>query len=145
MPRILILTSSIDGQTDKIADRIAAALDGDHEVTVASFVDQPVIAGYDAVVVGASVHIGHYPVPLERFLEANLDILRDATSAFFSVSLGAAHDDAEHHREVAETVGTFLDELGWTPDAVTAFGGALRRAACRPTPRATGSSPTGTR
>ena len=133
MSRILILTASMEGQTRKIGEFLANALREDgHDIDVIALEDHPPIVGYDAVLVGASVHVGHYPRPLVEFLDANTDLLEDVPNGFFSVGLGALQTDEESARETAETIDAFLDELGWRPDAVTAFAGALRYTAYGP-------------
>lgn len=114
--RILILYATVEGQTARIggaiAERLASA--GHHAELrdAASGFD----AACDAVVVGASVHYGSHP----RWLRANLRRSRDALSArpaaFFSVSLSANPQYA----------ADFLRRVGWRPQLVASFAGALK-------------------
>lgn len=124
MARILILYGTSEGQTAKIADVVADVL-GQHghqadtvDVT-AAFGRLP--DGYDAVVVGASVHVGKHDKHVVELVQHDRDALAAMPSAFFSVSLAA-------HGDVAEAEGyvdQFEAETGWRPDQVALFGGAL--------------------
>ena len=77
--------------------------------------------GYDAVIIGASIHMGRHDQRVVQFVQANHDQLHGLASAFFPVSL-AAHGDTQ---EAEGYVRQFEDETGWHPDKVDLFGGAL--------------------
>jgi menaquinone-dependent protoporphyrinogen oxidase len=123
--RALILYGTTEGQTAQIAEVIAEALrDRGHEadhVDVESL-DDALPGGYDAVIVGASIHMGKHDKHVVEFVQKNLDELARQPSAFFSVSL-AAYGDAQ---EAEGYVDQFEEETGWRPDKVAMFGGALR-------------------
>ena len=77
--------------------------------------------GYDALVIGASIHMGKHDKHVVELVQNNHDTLERLPSAFFSVSL-AAHGDTQ---EAEGYVDRFVDETGWRPDKVALFGGAL--------------------
>jgi menaquinone-dependent protoporphyrinogen oxidase len=76
---------------------------------------------YDAVIVGASIHMGKHEDYVRDFVRENRDALERLPSAFFSVSL-AAHDNVEEAEGYTEE---FVQETGWRPCMVGLFGGAL--------------------
>ena len=124
MKRILITYGTTEGQTAKIADFIRGVLgDHGHDVTIVDVKDTADIVpdGYDAAIVGASVHMGKHDKLVVDFVRRNQDTLARMPSAFFSVSLAAQGDTDEAEGYVEE----FGKETGWRPDKVALFGGAL--------------------
>jgi menaquinone-dependent protoporphyrinogen oxidase len=124
MSRVLIPYGTTEGQTARIAEVIAEALRD--KALQADPVDIKRLAGtipdgYDAAIIGASIHMGKHDKHVVEFVQRNLDILARMPSAFFSVSL-AAHGDTQ---EAEGYVDQFEDETGWRPDKVAMFGGAL--------------------
>jgi menaquinone-dependent protoporphyrinogen oxidase len=124
MATTLVAYGTTEGQTARIAEVIAEVLrDLGHE---ANTVDITGLAGvvpddYDAVVIGASIHMGRHDKHVVEFARSNRDTLQRLPSAFYSVSL-AAHGDIE---EAEGYVSQFQDETGWHADQVALFGGAL--------------------
>ena len=124
MAKVLIPYGTTEGQTAKIAEVIADVIhDAGHEadaVDIKSLSDT-VPGGYDAVIVGASIHMGKHDKHVVQFVQKNHDALERLPSAFFSVSL-AAHGDPQ---EAEGYVDQFEDESGWRPGQIALFGGAL--------------------
>jgi menaquinone-dependent protoporphyrinogen oxidase len=122
--RVLIPYGTTEGQTAKIAEVIADVLrEKGHEadpLDIKSLSDT-VPDGYDASIVGASIHMGKHDKHVVEFVQKNLDTLARRPSAFFSVSL-AAYGDTQ---EAEGYVDQFEQETGWRPDKVALFGGAL--------------------
>lgn len=130
MAAILTIYGTGEGQTEKVADRIA---DGLRELghTVETFDVKGLpgdldIASYDAVLVGASIHVGRPQKAIKRFVRAHREDLSTRPSGFFQVSLTAAIDDETHHAEAMGSVDDLIEDTGWHPDRVAVFGGALR-------------------
>ena len=99
MPNILLVYGTSEGQTAKIARHIETTLEANgaavrtiegHELE-----DELPVADFDAVIVGASVHAGKHDKHIVHFVKDNLEALEHLPSAFFSVSLSAAEDDAQ--------------------------------------------------
>ena len=128
--RVAIVYGTGEGQTEKIAGRIADAVrERDHETTVANAADLPAdlaLEGFDVVVVGASVHGGQFQQTVRAFASEHEEALTALPSAFFSVSLTAASDEPGAHGRIEEYVDGFVEETGWKPDLVAHFAGALR-------------------
>jgi len=124
MARVLIPDGTTEGQTAKIAEVITDVIrDMGHEaeaVDIKSLSDA-VPEGYDAVIVGGSIHMGKHDKHVVEFAKKNHDTLERLPSAFFSVSL-AAHGDPQ---EAEGYVDQFEEKTGWHPDKVALFGGAL--------------------
>jgi len=126
MPRVLVAFHTVEGQAGKIAQRISDVLTADGatvdlvEVGQASAPD-----GYDAVVVGDSIHAVHHSRDLRHYLEANADALRAVPTALFQVSMTSANPDDEHTAQAQGLVHELCDKTGFDPDIVGMFAGAL--------------------
>lgn len=124
--RILVVYGSTHGQTAEIADRIAGRMRSNGaEVVVSGYPDRVCALRFDAIVVGGRVHGSRYPRQLTRFIRRNLRALRSRPSAFFSVSLLQFARDAAKRDATATLPRRQLAKLGWTPDRIEVFGGAL--------------------
>lgn len=124
MKKIFLTYGTTEGQTAKIADFISDVLrDHGYDVTMLDVKDtaDTVPDGYDAAIVGASIHMGKHDKHVVDFVRKNQDTLARVPSAFFSVSLAAYGDTAEAEGYVEQ----FEDETGWRPDKIGLFGGAL--------------------
>lgn len=130
MLSFLLVYATGEGQTTKVATRLADALvERGHETTTVQLgkgedgadVD---IEAHDAVLVGASIHLGKHQKSVRRFVEAHRKALDTKPTAFFQLSLSSASEEG-----AAEAAG-YADELfeatGWHPDRIGLFGGALR-------------------
>ena len=124
MLRVLIPYGTTEGLTAKISEFVADVIRGHgHKATVVDIKGSrvPKLEGYDAVIVGASIHMGKHEDYVLDFVRENRDALERLPSAFFSVSM-AAHDDIE---EAEGYIEEFVRESGWRPARVGLFGGAL--------------------
>jgi menaquinone-dependent protoporphyrinogen oxidase len=130
MASILVLYATSEGQTAKVADRLAGALtERGHETTVvnaAADPSDPDPAAFDAVLVGTSIHVGKQQEPIVEFARANRETLAALPTGLFQISLSSATDDPERRAEAAGYVEEFAEKTGWQPDRVGLFGGALR-------------------
>ena len=123
MSSVLILYGTGEGQTAKIATTTSQR----GHVAKIDVPDRPepsTLEGYDAVVVGASIHVGKHQDEVRGFITDNRDVLSGMPTAFFQVSLSSANE--EKREEAAGYVESFLTETGWHPDRIGQFGGALR-------------------
>lgn len=116
-----------DGQTHKIADKIASELDGEVSVLClreTAEITPEKLAAYDRIVIGASIRYGHFDPLLEKFVAKHSAILNQKMSAFFSVNLTAR----KANRNTPETNGytrKLLERMAWQPQLVAVFAGAL--------------------
>ncbi len=124
MTSIYIPYGTTEGQTAKIAEFVADVVRAHGYEALAVDVKHAggtIPDGYDAVIVGASVHIGKHEDYVRDFVKKNRAVLDRLPSALFSVSL-SAHGDAENAEGYVEK---FEDETGWRPAQVGLFSGAL--------------------
>lgn len=127
MTKILLAYHSGEGQTTKVAERIASTLRaGEVTVEVAVAEHAPSPDGFDGVVVGDSIHAGRHSRQLTRYLSSHADELNDKPLALFQVSLTSASDDEEHTATAHELVQGLIGTAGVEPDIVGLFAGALR-------------------
>ena len=127
MATILVLYASQEGQTEKIAHYIGETLrDEGHKVAVQAADKPPSLAAFDGIIMGAPIHVGHYPDALTHFIKVHIDELRKLPSAFFSVCLTAAHMDDAHKHDAQSYIDALLEETGWQPGLASSFAGALK-------------------
>ena len=130
MARVAVVYGTTEGQTAAIAERIAGHLaDVNHDPTLVHANHLPPgfdLDAYDAVVVGASVHVGRHQRYVEQFVRDHVSALNDRPSAFFSVSLTAAAGTVGGRAPAQDLLDEFLAEAGWAPDVTATFAGALR-------------------
>ncbi len=125
--KMLILFSSRDGQTKKIADFIAAEA-GQHEVCDVINVaeaNQVNWQDYDRVLIAASIRYGHYAPEVDRCIADHLPLLQARASGFISVNLTARKAD-KNTPETNVYTRKFLEQSPWTPDRCLVVAGALR-------------------
>ena len=128
MLRLLVAFTTYDGHTAKIAERIASALRrADCAVgpcdLARSRPERP-LEDYEGVIAGGPLHGGKHPPQLVKFVSENLAALNAKPSAFFSVSLSAAGNDAQQD-DATRCLNEFLEETGWKPTSTSIVAGAL--------------------
>jgi menaquinone-dependent protoporphyrinogen oxidase len=129
MPKVLLVYGSVEGQTHKIEDVMAEhfrARGWITEVRDARNLGAAVtLADFDAVVVGAPIHLGKHPDYVTRFVTTHRAALEAKPAAFFSVSLSAAGDEKEQ-ADARRCLEEFFSETGWHPPIASTIAGALR-------------------
>ena len=138
MNRILILYSSREGHTERIAQYLrtaARAYDLAAEVVDSAHLPEGfAFGGYSAAIVAASVHRGRHGREIVEFVRRHIRNLERMPSAFVSVSLTAAGaQDAtaspEKRAHAATTAKSmleaFLSDTGWRPTLARSVAGAL--------------------
>ena len=127
--KVLVLYSSFDGQTRRIAQRVAeVVVRAGHAIRLMDAEDPraaEAIREDDAVIVGAAIRYGHFRRSLEKLVRAQRPVLAAAPNAFFSVCLSAGGPGAKP--ELArQYVDDFCERTGWEPHDVATFAGALQ-------------------
>jgi menaquinone-dependent protoporphyrinogen oxidase len=128
MAHVLIAYGTRQGHTKVIADRIAASIRASgHEVDATDLHEspQPRPEAYDAVVVGASVHMGDFEREVVRWVHENVQSIAARRNAFYSVALTSATQDAVHDGQIAAVLDKFVRATGWAPARIESFAGAL--------------------
>lgn len=127
--RILIVYGTTEGHTRELAQFIAERLtQAHHGVAIhdASETPLPSPDGFHAVIVAASLHLGHYQRSVLHFARQHRDVLNDLPGAFISVSLAAAGDDAADWAGLKTCEREFEQETRWKPRMIHYAAGAIR-------------------
>jgi menaquinone-dependent protoporphyrinogen oxidase len=129
MRRVLVAFTSQEGQTHHIAHHVARQLeDKGFLVRLIDILEKETEAGADdceAVILASSIHRGSYHHAMSSFIMRHGPRLRAVPSAFLSVSLSAASDEADEQAAIDEISRKFLAENGWAPERVKQVAGAL--------------------
>jgi menaquinone-dependent protoporphyrinogen oxidase len=130
MFEVPVFYASTEGQTRRIAERIAARLVAHRLVSGTLDVSGPEAATIDwrrvhGAVVGASLHVGRHQASVVRFAEAHRRELNAVPSAFFSVSLAAASRNPAEVESARAIAAAFLTGVGWHPATMVCFAGRL--------------------
>ncbi len=129
MSKVLILYATQEGQTGRIARRMAETLSTDgHAVTLVDADHEAApdeLERFDAIVVGGPIHAGGYPRSVVRFARDHRRTLERARSAFFSVGLAIASRTHDGRAQTLEVVERFVGKCGWRPARVELIAGAL--------------------
>ena len=129
MTRILVVFATTDGHTRKVAQRLDQCLhnyDSDlHTVIVEAGTLDVRAEYYDAVVVCASVHGGHYQAAVKKWVRTNAHTLNMTRTAFVSVCLGILQEDAKVDQSLDAIAQRFFEATGWQPTRVKKVAGAL--------------------
>lgn len=124
--KTIILYLTTDGQTKKIAERLALEI-GDCQLL--SLREQAVVsatdfAQFDQIIIGASIRYGHFSPLLEQFIRQHSALLNSKKSAFFSVNLTARKPNRNTPESNTYT-RKLLARIAWQPQQVAVFAGAL--------------------
>ncbi len=132
MTRILVLYGTTEGQTEKIARRLAETMRKEGcQVEVIDSRRLPAafsLSSYDAALIGASMHAGGFQRAVRDFVRQHRTELQGIPTGFFSVSLTEAYPPGTHPEERAELqryISRFFEETGWQPQHSARFAGAL--------------------
>ena len=136
MAEVLVLFASREGQTAKIARRMAAVLEAKgHRVELRdadTSLGELDLGRYRVIFVGAPVRYGGYLPSIVRFVRNQREALQRVPTAFFSVSLAVAHHRNSDRRnregrvETIRVVEKFTRTTGWSPLRIELIAGALQ-------------------
>jgi menaquinone-dependent protoporphyrinogen oxidase len=147
MRPILVVYATRTGHTRHVAERIADRIRTlAHEAQIQDVRTEalPPLERYSAVILAASVHLGHHEREMVKFVRARRRELDALPTLFLSVSLteAAAADvhraDAERveaGRAIRKVLEDFVLETGWRPGKAVPIAGALTETAYGPLTR----------
>jgi len=128
MHKLLVVYTTYDGHSAKIAKRIAAVQEGSDCAVelcdIARTIPQHPTKEYEGVVISGPLQGGKHAPKLTQFVSTNLATWNELPSAFFSVSLSAAGGPGQQD-DATRCLSDFLDETGWHPDSTSTIAGAL--------------------
>jgi menaquinone-dependent protoporphyrinogen oxidase len=126
---VLVGYVSIEGQTRKIAEAIAAEIESHGDRALLFNVGEMVEYAVDhprAAILCAPVHAGRYPEPFVAFVSREADWLKSIPTAFVSVSLLIRSEFEEERQEAQQFPDRLFAETHWQPAVVHHAAGALR-------------------
>lgn len=133
MPRLLIIYATREGQTAKVAGRLAAHLEqaGAEVRTVCAADDAALaavdLAAFDRLVFGASLHAGGLEPELVRFVNAHAQAIGRRPRSFFLVLLSAATRDPQLRETwLADARAKLASQVHVSFEHVEMIAGALR-------------------
>ncbi len=126
MKKMLVLYSTVDGQTLKIIKAIQDVVESDYQCEVVNIAEcQHIdISIFDKVVIGGSVRYGHLNKTLYQFVEKHKTDLDKADNSFFCVNLTARKAE-KNTPETNAYMQAFLAKSNWVPKNQAVFAGAL--------------------
>lgn len=128
--KILILFATMEGQTAKIAERLTEILrNKGHQVTTQSAEHLPAkfnLDAFEAAVIGGSIHMGHYPGYLKKFIRQQCDWLNNSPSAFFTVCMAINSQQEKSRLEATAYSENFFSQTAWHPILNATFAGAVK-------------------
>jgi menaquinone-dependent protoporphyrinogen oxidase len=137
MRPILVVYATRNGHTRHVGERIAdriRSLRHEAQIQDARTEALPPLERYSAVILAASVHLGHHEREMVKFVRARRSELDRLPTLFLSVSLTEAAA-ADVHRPDGErldaraatekAIEDFVLETGWRPDRSVPIAGAL--------------------
>lgn len=130
MSEVPVFYATTDGQTRRIAERLASRLRG-HGITSAA-IDMAAeeASRFDwrnvrGAVVAASLRMGRHQGAARDFIVAHRGALSGVPSLFVSVSCSAASKSATEREAARDVAARFVVETGWTPWYLSCVAGAL--------------------
>ena len=127
---ILVLYGSLEGQTEKISQRIAEVIrDRGQQATALSAKHLPAdfsLDNYNAIIIGGSIHMSKYPSFVKTFINNHRDRLNELASAFFTVCMAINSQEEKSRQQAEQYAEQFLAQTGWQPRLKTIFAGAVK-------------------
>lgn len=128
MSRIVIAYDTTEGQTRKVAQYMGESVSrSGHNAQVLDIRRLPSglsLEGFDAILVGASIHLGRYSRHLSACVRRHKARLEAVPTALFSVSLSAAGTEKQK-ADAERCLNEFLQQVDWSPTIKTTFAGGL--------------------
>ena len=129
MGSILVVYATREGQTRKVAERIATVLRGSGHVVELVDAERPPptlrVERYQAVFIGSPVRAKGYLRSVVRFVQEHRSALQQLPTCFFSVGLALLSKVSDGRAQTLEIVEKFVVETGWRPHQVELVAGAL--------------------
>ncbi len=131
MANIIILSSTTDGFTPVVCERIKQQLATDNQVIHQNIDDCQTInfEQFDSIIIGASIRYGKHSKSVLNFIEQHTALLNSKPCGFFSVNL-VARKPEKRTPETNPYVKKFLNTIAWQPKAVGVFAGKLNYQKC---------------
>lgn len=127
MASILIVYSTVDGQTRKICRRLQQVIEQEGhraELVPVSEAHDAALKRFDKIVIGASIRYGKHRPEVFEFVERNRPVLDAKPSAFFTVNV-VARKPEKNRPETNPYMQKFLQQSAWRPRELAVFAGKI--------------------
>jgi len=130
MANVLVAFATHDGQTRKVAERIATVLRvHNHAVELLDLGRPPPetldLSQFQAVLLGSPIRAQRYLRPVVRFVQSHRTELERLPTLFFSVGLAVLSRTGDGRAQTMRIVERLVAETGWHPQRVELVAGAL--------------------
>lgn len=125
--RFLIAWSTTDGHTPRICARLQQVIQGrGHDVTAVPLAEAEAadLAGFDRIVIGASIRYGKHQPQVAQFIGRHQAQLERANGAFFTVNI-VARKPGKNRPDTNPYLIKFLRQIRWKPAHLAVFAGKL--------------------
>ncbi len=127
MSQILIIYSTVDGQTKAICEQIKWVCEADNQqVTLVPLaeVSSVNLSYFDKVMIGASIRYGKHRPELLQFVNRHSAVLNNKQNAFFTVNAVARKSD-KNTPETNPYMKKFIQLSLWEPQQLGVFAGKI--------------------
>jgi menaquinone-dependent protoporphyrinogen oxidase len=125
MEKILLLYSTVDGYTKKIATKIQSVLKEQHQELTLWPIDEAInLEAYDKIIIGASIRYGKHHKNVYTFIQEHQKLLEAKPNAFFSVNI-VARKPGKNQPHNNPYLIKFLKQIAWQPKNLAVFAGKL--------------------
>jgi len=130
MANVLVAFATHDGQTRKVAERIATVLRVRHQAVELLDLGRPPpetldLSQFQAVLLGSPIRAQGYLRPVVRFVQSHRTELERLPTLFFSVGLAVLSRTGDGRAQTMRIVERLVAETGWHPQRVELVAGAL--------------------
>lgn len=126
---VLVLYSTVEGHTRKIAEAVARQFENDgHEVALTATSDPGYCdpGTFDAAILLAPIHMGNYPPDFVRYIQNWKASLNAVPNALITVSLAIASKNEDEREEAMSFPAKLAEQTGWNPLERHHAAGALK-------------------
>jgi menaquinone-dependent protoporphyrinogen oxidase len=127
MSQILVIYSTTDGHTRHICERLQQVM-AQHGKTVTvvplAQADALDLAGFDKIVIGASIRYGKHQPQVAQFIARHQALLQSKPNAFFTVNI-VARKPEKNQPQTNPYLIKFLRQISWKPKLLGVFAGKL--------------------
>ena len=121
----LILYSTTDGHTKKISEFIKLnSKKNNFQILPIDETYNISLADYDLIVIGASIRYGNHNPKVFKFIKQNIEVLKKAKNAFFSVNV-VARKEGKNTPDTNPYIRKFIKRSNWVPMKLGVFAGKV--------------------
>ena len=126
MQKAVVIYSTTDGQTKRICEFLIQKLKAKIDIDLFSIeeIDQIELSFYDKIIVGASIRYCKHNPKLFKFIEKNIQVLKEKSTAFFTVNV-VARKEGKNTPETNPYMKKFLELSAWQPNLLGVFAGKI--------------------